>query len=155
MKPWPSSPRRAWRSIGAGILIATAVVAATTALAVARSATLGTARVHLTGPSGHRTETIVVNGRGITVYWLGGESRRHLICTSRACLRFWPPVKAAGRPTARGFRGRLGTLRRHGFTQVTLNGHPVYTFLQDRGRRGVATGDGLFQFGGTWHVFKG
>jgi hypothetical protein len=37
---------------------------------------------------------------------------------------------------------------------VTLNGHPVYTFLQDGGRRGVATGDGVVAFGGTWHVFK-
>ena len=147
--------RRAWRTVGAGVLVAAAVVVAMAAVAVANSATLSTARVHLTGPSGSRTETIVVNGRGVSVYWLSGESTRHLLCTSAACLKFWPPVKAAGRLTASGFKGRLGTLHRKGFAQVTLNGHPVYTFVQDGSKRGVASGDGVVAFGGTWHVFKG
>jgi predicted lipoprotein with Yx(FWY)xxD motif len=153
MNPSRTSHRRPWRTGSAAILAAAAVVAVMAGLAAARSATLTSARVHLTGPSGSRTEKIVVNGRGVTVYWLSGESTRHLLCTSAACLKFWPPVKATGRPTASGFSGRLGTLRRHGFTQVTLNGHPVYTFLQDSGKRGVATGDGVVAFGGTWHVF--
>jgi predicted lipoprotein with Yx(FWY)xxD motif len=154
MNPSRTSHRHARRAVGAGILV-TAVVVAMAGLALARSATLTVARVHLSGPSGMRTERIVVNGRGVTVYWLGGETTRHLLCTSSACLKFWPPVKAAGRLTTSGFHGRLGTLHRRGFTQVTLNGHPVYTFLQDGGKRGVATGDGVVAFGGPWHVFKG
>jgi predicted lipoprotein with Yx(FWY)xxD motif len=156
MKRSCSSLHRAWRAAGAGILVIAAAALAMTALASARSGTLTASRVHLTGPSGSRTETIVVNGRGVTVYWLGGETMHHLLCTSAACLRFWPPVKvsAGSRPKAAGFHGRVGTLRRHGFTQVTVNGHPVYTFLQDGGKRGVATGDGVSAFGGTWHVFK-
>ena len=151
-----SSLSRAWRAAGAGILVVAAVAVAMVALAAAKSATLTTGRVHLSGRSGNRTESIVLNGRGVTVYWLGGETTRHLLCTSAACMRFWPPVKvsAGAKPTASGFHGRLGTLRRRGFTQLTLNGHPVYTFLQDGGKRGVATGDGQVAFGGTWHVFK-
>ncbi len=150
MKPLRSSHRRA---AGAGILViaVVGVVAATAALALARSATLTAARVRLHG----RTARVVVNGRGVTVYWLSGESARHLLCTSSACFAAWPPVRAVGRPTAAGFRGRLGTLRRHGFTQVTLNGRPVYTYIGDGGRRGVASGDGIFACGGTWHVFPG
>jgi hypothetical protein len=37
---------------------------------------------------------------------------------------------------------------------VTLNGHPIYTFAEDGGRRGRAEGDGIRNFGGVWHVFK-
>jgi predicted lipoprotein with Yx(FWY)xxD motif len=151
-----SSRRPAWRAAGAGILVVAAAVVAMTALAAATAATLMVARAHLTGPSGKRTELIVVTGRGGSVYWLGGETTRHLLCTSAACLKFWPPVTVAAgaKPKGVGFSGRLGTIRRRGFTQVTLNGHPVYTFLQDGGKRGVATGDGVVAFGGTWHVFK-
>lgn len=142
---------------GLGVLaIAAALVVAMAALAAVRAVTLGTANVHLTGPSGKRTERIVVNGRGVSVYWLGGETTRRLLCKTAQCFMFWPPVKVAhgAKVKAVGFKGRLGTLRRKGFTQATLNGHPVYTFVQDGGKRGVATGDGVVAFGGPWHVFK-
>ena len=151
-----SSRRRGWGAAGvATLLVVAAAVAAMSAFAAVGPSTLRVGRVHLTGASGSRTESIVVNGRGASVYWLGGESSHHLICKSSACWRFWPPVKVSGRarPKAVGFSGRLGTVHRGGFTQVTLNGHPVYTFLEDGGRRGIATGDGQVAFGGTWHVF--
>jgi predicted lipoprotein with Yx(FWY)xxD motif len=156
LRPSRSSHRRGRGAIGAGVLIIAAAIVAMTAFAAAKSATLTVAAVHLTGPSGKRTESIAVTGRGVAVYELGGESSHHLLCTSAACLKFWPPLKVAAgtKPSASGFAGRLGTLRRAGFTQVTLNGHPVYTFLQDGGKRGVATGDGVVAFGGTWRVFK-
>jgi hypothetical protein len=35
--------------------------------------------------------------------------------------------------------------------QVTLNGLPLYTFAPDK-NPGDATGDGLNDFGGIWHV---
>jgi predicted lipoprotein with Yx(FWY)xxD motif len=155
MKTSRSSRRRLGAVAGAGLLAVAAAVATMAAMAAARSATLTAARVHLTGPSGARTETIAVTGRGVSVYWLGGESAHHLLCKT-ACFQFWPPLKVAAhsRPTASGFKGRLGTLRRQGFTQVTLNGHPVYTFVPDHAKRGVATGDGVVAFGGPWHVFS-
>jgi predicted lipoprotein with Yx(FWY)xxD motif len=155
MKSSRSSRSRLGALAGAGLLAAAAVVVAMAAMAAARSATLTAARVHLTGPSGARTETIAVTGRGVSVYWLGGETTHHLLCKT-ACFQFWPPVKVAAhaRPTASGVTGRLGTLHRQGFTQLTLNGHPVYTFVQDGAKRGVATGDGVVAFGGPWHVFK-
>jgi hypothetical protein len=38
--------------------------------------------------------------------------------------------------------------------QLTVNGHPVYTFAGDGRKRGVVTGDGVNGFGGIWHVFS-
>jgi predicted lipoprotein with Yx(FWY)xxD motif len=137
-----------WRR---AVLAAVAGLLAVTAMAAAQSTTVGagTAKVN-----GHR-EPVAVNGRGVTVYELAPESAHHLVCTSAACLTVWPPVKASGRVTkAPGVAGKLGTVRRRGFTQVTLNGHPLYTFSEDNGHRGEAEGDGINNFGGVWHVFK-
>ena len=55
---------------------------------------------------------------------------------------------------AAGVTGKLGTVQRKGYRQVTLDGHPVYTFVEDAGRRGKAEGEGIRNFGGVWHVFK-
>jgi predicted lipoprotein with Yx(FWY)xxD motif len=55
---------------------------------------------------------------------------------------------------AAGVNGTLGTFKHGGFTQVTLNGHPLYTFSEDAGQKGNATGEGLHSFGGVWQVFK-
>jgi predicted lipoprotein with Yx(FWY)xxD motif len=144
---------------GAALVIAMAaalVVLSMTAFATAKSATLSATTVHLNGPSGQRTEPIAVNSKGLSVYWLSPETTHHLLCTSSTCLSFWPPVKVSSgaKLKAAGVKGKLGTLHRHGFTQLTLNGHPVYTFAEDKGKRGVAVGDGVKAFGGTWHVFK-
>jgi len=160
MRPTSShgGPRRRGLTAGGLVLALVAVAAlAMTAFAVARSDSLGVASAKLTGPSGDRTESIAVNSRGVAVYELSPETTHHLLCTSSACLAAWPPVKvAAGSKLtkAAGISGRLGTLRRGGFDQLTLNGHPLYTFIEDGGRRGVASGDGIKNFGGTWHVFK-
>lgn len=133
------------------VLIAVVGLLAVTALAIARSSTVGVGRAEV---KGHK-ESVAVNGRGVTVYELAPESAHHLVCTSAACLSVWPPVKASGRPTkAPGVTGKLGTVKRKGFEQVTLNGHPLYTFSEDGGRRGKAEGEGINNFGGVWHVFK-
>jgi predicted lipoprotein with Yx(FWY)xxD motif len=122
-----------------------------TAFAVAQSATVsvGTAKV-----KGHM-ESVAVNGKGVTVYELSPETTEHLLCRSSTCLGAWPPVKASGKVnTAAGLSGKLGTFKRKRFTQVTLNGHPPYTFSEDAGMKGSASGEGLHSFGGTWHVSK-
>jgi hypothetical protein len=69
---------------------------------------------------------------------------------------FWPPVTVSSPrklTKAAGIKGTLGTWHRNGFFQVTLNGHPLYTFSQDHQRR-AATGEGLNTFGGIWHVLR-
>ena len=133
------------------VLIALVGVLAAAALAVAKSATVGVGSAEV---KGHK-ESVAVNSRGVTVYELAPESAHHLVCTSSACLSVWPPVRASGSLTkAAGLQGTLGTVKRKGYRQVTLNGHPIYTFVEDGGRRGKAEGDGINNFGGVWHVFK-
>jgi predicted lipoprotein with Yx(FWY)xxD motif len=102
-------------------------------------------------------ETIVVNSRGLTVYELRPESTHHLLCTqAKGCFQFWLPVKVASAKTkltaAHGVKGKLGILHRNGFFQVTLGGHPLYTFAGDASKPGMANGQGVHSFGGTWHV---
>jgi predicted lipoprotein with Yx(FWY)xxD motif len=124
---------------------------ALTALAVAKSATIGVGRV---SAHGHK-ESVAVNAKGVTVYELGPETSHHLVCKSKACFTVWPPLKANGAVTKMaGVSGNLGTIKRDGFTQVTLSGKPLYTFVEDSGRRGEAEGDGIRNFGGVWHVVK-
>lgn len=101
-----------------------------------------------------KVENVVVNTRGVTVYTLSGEAVHHLKCTkANTCFSFWFPVTAKSRVTAApGIRGKLGSLRRNGFAQITLAGHPLYTFLGDAGKKRRASGEGIASFGGTWHV---
>ena len=107
-----------------------------------------------------KSETIVVDGRGVTVYELGGESLAHLQCVTRACFNIWPPVKvtsAGSRPEkSAGVPGSLLVLTRvrGGFYQVMLDRHPLYYFAGDKGRHGPTTGQGINSFGGAWHVVK-
>lgn len=148
---------RGARRAGMLVLAIAAVAAlAMTAFAAAKSMTLGVASAKLSGPSGSRTEPIAVNSKGVAVYELVPETIHHLLCTS-SCLQAWFPVKAAAGTKltkAAGVSGKLGTFKRKGVTQLTLNGHPLYTFIEDGGKKGVAAGDGIKSFGGTWHVFK-
>jgi predicted lipoprotein with Yx(FWY)xxD motif len=133
------------------VMMAVVGALALAALAVAKGATVGTGTAEV---KGHK-ETVAVNSRGVTVYELAPESATHLVCKSSACLSVWPPVKASGAQVkAAGVTGKLGTVKRKGYKQVTLNGHPIYTFVEDGGRRGKAEGEGINNFGGTWHVFK-
>jgi predicted lipoprotein with Yx(FWY)xxD motif len=133
------------------VLMAIVGTLALAALAVAKAATVGVGTAEV---KGHK-QPVAVNSRGVTVYELGPESTKHLVCTSSACLSVWPPVKASSSLVkAAGVKGKLGTVQRKGFRQVTLNGHPIYTFVEDGGRRGKAEGDGINNFGGVWHVFK-
>jgi predicted lipoprotein with Yx(FWY)xxD motif len=131
--------------------MAVAGLLAVVAIAVAKSATVGIGRASV---HGHK-ESVAVNAKGVTIYELGPETSRHLVCKSQTCFAAWPPVKAKGAVTKMaGVTGKLGTIKRDGFTQVTLDGKPVYTFVEDGGRRGEAEGDGIRNFGGIWHVFK-
>lgn len=144
----------------ATVAAATVLVAALWAgVALARTLTLQVARgAKVTNQSGHSArETIVVTSRGFAVYTLTGDTPRHPECTKASgCFQFWPPVTVASArqlTKAAGIQGKLGTWHRNGFSQVTLAGHPLYTFAPDR-RRDDATGEGVVSFGGTWRVVK-
>lgn len=124
--------------------------------ALAASTTLGTGAAKVGG----KTQTVVVDSAGATLYTLSGERVGNLKCVNNTCFNFWPPYKVAANAQltkSRGVTGTLSKLRRvrGGFYQVMLNGQPVYRFVEDKGKRGSALGEGIKSFGGTWHVIAG
>jgi predicted lipoprotein with Yx(FWY)xxD motif len=126
-------------------------------IAAAKTFTLNVgSHAKVVSASGRTTrENIIVNGRGSAVYWLSGDSKRHPECTkANGCFGFWPPVTVASAhklSKAPGVKGQLTTWRRNDLLQVVLNGHPLYTFANDK-QRDTATGEGIKGFHGTWHV---
>jgi predicted lipoprotein with Yx(FWY)xxD motif len=144
------SGRRLAAVTGIAMLALAAVIAVMAMGASAASTTIGVKTVKV----GSAPEPIAVTSRGAAVYTLSGDSARHMECTkANGCFSAWPPVTVHGKATmASGVKGTLGTLRRDGFTQVTLNDHPLYEFAGDHNSAGVANGNGLRSFSGTWHV---
>ena len=58
---------------------------------------------------------------------------------------------AAGLTAGPGITGKLGTIKRSdGTTQVTYDGHPLYTYVGDTAP-GQAFGNGIDLNGGLWH----
>ena len=135
---------------GVAMLALAAVIAVMAMSANAASTTIGVKNVKVGGKS----EPIAVNSKGVTVYTLSGDTTKHMECVKASgCFKAWPPVTVHGKATmAAGIKGKLGTFKRDGFTQVTLNGHPLYTFEGDHNQAGIANGNGIVAFGGTWHV---
>jgi predicted lipoprotein with Yx(FWY)xxD motif len=158
------SARTRWRPLpGAlvAVVLAGLAVFAVTGIAVANSFTLGTAQnVKVTNATNAKQATkheeVAVNGHGVAVYELLPETIQHPLCTSAQCLQFWPPVTVSSAKAkltaAPGVKGKLGIWHRHGFFQVTLAGHPLYTFSLDKNKKGIAMGDLVKGFGGIWHV---
>ena len=139
--------RGRWVAVGAiGLLVG---LFTGLAFAASHATTLKTAQNKTIG------KTIVVNSKGLTVYELSGETRRHLLCTSKPCFQNWPPVTVRSAKTklskAAGIKGKLGILHRDHFFQVTLGGLPLYRFKFDTAK-GQANGQKIAAFGGTWHV---
>jgi predicted lipoprotein with Yx(FWY)xxD motif len=101
-------------------------------------------------------QSVLVDSQGNALYTPEQEADGKIICTG-SCLSEWMPLTASGKPTAPAdVTGKLGVVKRpDGSEQVTLNGAPLYTFVEDGGP-GNVTGDGFVdQFDGqsfTWHV---
>jgi predicted lipoprotein with Yx(FWY)xxD motif len=102
--------------------------------------------------------TVLTDQSGMTVYEAQQEAGGKILCTA-SCLSFWMPVTVGQGVTpdaASSVTGKLGTVKRpDGGTQLTVNGHPLYTFKQDSGP-GLDTGNNFSDgFGGqsfTWHA---
>ena len=99
-----------------------------------------------------RLGTILVDGRGFTLYRLNRDSKDRSVCRG-ACAKAWPPLLAAGRgtPVAGPGVSRLGTIEVPGGQQVTYKGVPLYTFIGDH-RPGQVNGQDLKDRWGTWFV---
>jgi predicted lipoprotein with Yx(FWY)xxD motif len=97
--------------------------------------------------------TILVDGRGRTVYVFANDKTNASTCTD-ACAAVWPavPVPATPPTSLPGVTGALGmTTRSDGGHQLTVAGHPVYTFSGDSAP-GQTNGQGVNLNGGLWTV---
>ncbi|MYS23553.1 Predicted lipoprotein with conserved Yx(FWY)xxD motif [Streptomyces sp. DvalAA-14] len=131
--------------------------AATASATVAASEAAADTAVHaatsqatVTTKSVGKLGTILVDGKGHTLYLFAKDTKDKSNCTG-ACAAAWPPLLTSGKAKATGEAKSdlLGTTKRSGGTQVTYNGHPVYGFVSDT-KSGQANGQGLNQFGGLW-----
>jgi predicted lipoprotein with Yx(FWY)xxD motif len=96
--------------------------------------------------------TILVNGRGFTLYAFLRDGRNQDRCVAiSGCKSTWPLVTTNGRPVAAaGVRSSLlGTIRVGNVTQVTYAGHPLYTYSGDSSA-GETSYIGFKVFGAAW-----
>ncbi len=137
---------------GAGRAVAGLSVAALVVLAISvalaggpapppASGTLKTARIG--------GVTVLTNATGLTLYWFVPDTATRSACYG-TCAGYWPPL--TGTPSAGpGVTGTLAAIKRaDGTTQVTYNGHPLYTYVGDTAP-GQAFGNNLNLNGGLWH----
>jgi predicted lipoprotein with Yx(FWY)xxD motif len=114
-----------------------------TGAAAANGGTVGTA----SSPLGQ----ILVAQNGMTLYMFARDHGDKSAC-SGACASFWPPY--TGTPKAgTGLKASLlgSTVRADGSTQVTYDGHPLYTYSGDAAP-GATNGQGVNTFGALWWV---
>jgi predicted lipoprotein with Yx(FWY)xxD motif len=94
--------------------------------------------------------TVLVDSKGMTLYYLGSETPGTIACTS-TCAANWPPlVLPAAASSATAGTGvsaaDLGTIKRpDGGTQVTYKGRALYLFIGDQ-NAGQASGQGVSDF---------
>jgi predicted lipoprotein with Yx(FWY)xxD motif len=96
--------------------------------------------------------TVLVDSSGMTVYLFTEDKGTTSVCYG-GCEEEWPPVVASGKPTAGegAISSALGTTKRKdGTLQVTYEGHPVYTFADDKSP-GEANGQ---EDDGVWFVMN-
>ena len=89
--------------------------------------------------------TVLVDSKGDTLYTNNQDTSSKMACTA-ACQSIWPAAMASGQATSSdsSVQAKLGVAN----GQLTFNGQPLYTFVQDS--PGEATGNGVTDsFGGT------
>ena len=167
----PSAPRLLGGSLllGAAITVAACGASGTTASGSGSSPSFGTAGSAGSSPSSTVTVsaknvpgvgTVLVNGQGQTLYLLTSEKGGKITCTgSDGCTKIWPEITLPQGTTAATagsgvMSSLLGTVKgASGDLEVTYNGWPLYTYAADSGP-GVAHGQGIATFGGTWYVLN-
>ena len=101
-------------------------------------ATLHTATAKVNG----RSETVLVNGRGLPLYYYQLDTAKKSLVTG-GLAQLWPPLLTA-RPTETGATSRLTVVKDASGPQVAYNGHFLYTFADDR--PGQVNGQGVQDF---------
>ena len=95
---------------------------------------------------------VLVTSKGRTLYLFQADQGTTSACND-ACATAWPPLENAAPKAGKGAKASLlaTTTRADGKSQVTYNGHPLYTFQGDS-KSGATTGQGVNAFGGLWYA---
>ena len=99
---------------------------------------------------------VLVDSKGFALYSPKQDSSKMIRCTG-SCTAIWVPLTVKGSPTGdSSVAGKLGTVMRpDGRKQVTFDGKPLYTFVEDNSPKTV-NGNGVSdRFGGerfNWKV---
>jgi predicted lipoprotein with Yx(FWY)xxD motif len=96
--------------------------------------------------------TVLVDSSGMTVYEFTEDKGTTSVCYG-GCEAAWPPVVASGKPSAGegAMSAAIGTTKRNdGTVQVTYEGHPLYTYGDDKAP-GEANGN---EADGTWFALN-
>jgi predicted lipoprotein with Yx(FWY)xxD motif len=103
------------------------------------------------GVAGTGLGNVLVDRQGRTLYLFARDSGTTSACAG-ACAVNWPPLRVRGTPlVGSGAKSSdVGKTRRpDGVSQLTYNGHPLYTFVNDK-KPGDTNGEGINAFGGSW-----
>ena len=151
--------RKLWVAVGVAAAVL-AVAACASSSSSSTSTPTGTSTAAAAGASSSSSGTalmtktingtqVLTNSAGFTLYWFALDTSTTSKCTG-SCATYWPPVK--GPATAgSGVTGTLGTITRSdGTTQVTYDGHPLYTYVGDTSP-GENKGNGQNLSGGKWY----
>jgi predicted lipoprotein with Yx(FWY)xxD motif len=98
---------------------------------------------------------ILVDAKGRTLYLFEADKGTASMCNG-ACASAWPLLTTTGKPMAGPgvSASKLGaTKRSDGTTEVTYNGHPLYTFAGDSAA-GQTNGQASAAFGAEWYVLS-
>jgi predicted lipoprotein with Yx(FWY)xxD motif len=94
---------------------------------------------------------VLVDRQGRTLYLFERDSATISSCTG-ACAVNWPPLRVRGTPLVGSGANPsdVGTTARpDGISQLSYNGHPLYTFVNDK-KPGDTNGEAINAFGGSW-----
>jgi predicted lipoprotein with Yx(FWY)xxD motif len=108
-------------------------------------------RTATVGVAGTGLGDVLVDRQGRTLYLFARDSGGMSACTG-SCAANWPPLRVRGTPLVGTGAERSAvarTMRPDGATQLTYNGHPLYTFVNDK-KPGDTSGEGVNAFGGSW-----
>jgi predicted lipoprotein with Yx(FWY)xxD motif len=99
---------------------------------------------------------ILATGTGFTLYDFLPDKPNHSACLNVGCVYQWPPLLVKGSIQVgpgvnRALLGRV--TRPDGYSQLTYNGHPLYTYILDT-KPGSVTGQAIDQDGGPWYVLN-
>ena len=145
--------RNRWLA-AAGLAAATVMLAACGSSAASSPSSGSTAKaVVAAGPGIKVVSTsqgkVLTNAKGRTLYWYAIDTANKSNCNGK-CATFWPPVPA-GTKVASGVSlpGKFGSITRSdGSKQLTYDGHPLYTFVEDTAP-GMDKGNGITTSGGN------